>query len=291
MPTAMTVAQLAAIQETAVLKFHNGAAFFADTTAPHVTSLFDSSGNFSGQLPAGYYSGGGTDASGLTISRAISMTDANIWQSTEPVRSDKTADKRQIKVKLSETTRVSQALQESVPISAITWDGTPLQIDHDPYADEPERRVLLLAQDTTRNIIFARYFPRVKVTAFADQSMQRATEYMYDLTFDAYKDNTFGTSSCWFAGGTGWAGLVAAGTTITVTPTTATLSLAGVKTQQLAVTSGATNVTGSATFVSSNPAVATVNSSGLVTGVSAGTATVTSSYAGATATTAVTVTA
>jgi uncharacterized protein YjdB len=53
--------------------------------------------------------------------------------------------------------------------------------------------------------------------------------------------------------------------------------------QQLVVTASMTdgslpNVTGSATFVSANPAVATVSTTGIVTGVSAGSTTITVTY-------------
>lgn len=58
---------------------------------------------------------------------------------------------------------------------------------------------------------------------------------------------------------------------MTVTPASASIAVAG--TQQLTVNKGGSS--GALTYVSSNPAVATVNSSGLVTGVAAGSATIT----------------
>lgn len=65
-------------------------------------------------------------------------------------------------------------------------------------------------------------------------------------------------------------------TGVTVAPTNATLSLAGVKTQQLTPTIAPTTATNKAvTYSSSAPAVATVSASGLMTGVSVGTATIT----------------
>ena len=80
---------------------------------------------------------------------------------------------------------------------------------------------------------------------------------------------------------------------ITVTPTTAAVTVAAgpSKTKQLAVTdSNNIDRTASATFTSDTPAKATVSATGLITGVAAGSATVTSSWNGFTATTAVTVT-
>ncbi len=81
------------------------------------------------------------------------------------------------------------------------------------------------------------------------------------------------------------------GTTIVVSPAAKTLSLAGVKTQQVTVSSASVDVTGTSTFVSSNPAVATVSASGLVTGVAVGSANITATYQGASAVSAITVTA
>lgn len=63
-------------------------------------------------------------------------------------------------------------------------------------------------------------------------------------------------------------------TTITVTPPTASLDVSDANTQQLTVVVGPTGAPQLVNYVSSNPAIATVNSSGLVTPVSAGSATI-----------------
>lgn len=83
---------------------------------------------------------------------------------------------------------------------------------------------------------------------------------------------------------------------IAVDPTTATLSLAGTTTQQLAVTAtrddGSTDdVSATATYSSSDETKATVDATGLVTAVAAGNATITATYKTKTATCDVTVTA
>lgn len=66
-------------------------------------------------------------------------------------------------------------------------------------------------------------------------------------------------------------------TSIAVTPATANVAVGA--TQQLAVaTNLGVDVTATATYTSSDPAVATVDAAGLVTGVAAGTATITASY-------------
>lgn len=65
-------------------------------------------------------------------------------------------------------------------------------------------------------------------------------------------------------------------TGVSLTPATATLSLAGTTTQQLTATVAPVNATNSAvTYVSSAPSIATVSSTGLVTAVAVGSATIT----------------
>ncbi|MBY0440986.1 MAG: Ig-like domain-containing protein [Mycobacteriaceae bacterium] len=87
-------------------------------------------------------------------------------------------------------------------------------------------------------------------------------------------------------------GLYAPLTGITVTPSTKSLVLSGIKTQQLAVVdSNTVTRTALATYVSANPAIATVSSSGLITGVATGSTTVTATFHGFTGSCAVTVTA
>ena len=78
-------------------------------------------------------------------------------------------------------------------------------------------------------------------------------------------------------------------TGISVAPTTATLSLSGTSTQQLTATLAPAGATGTVTWSSSDDAIATVSASGLVTGVAAGSATITATCEGFTATCAVTV--
>lgn len=80
-------------------------------------------------------------------------------------------------------------------------------------------------------------------------------------------------------------------TGISVAPTTATLSLAGTTTQQLTATLAPSGATGTVTWTSSDATVAEVSSGGLVTGKAIGTATITATCEGFTATCAVEVTA
>lgn len=80
-------------------------------------------------------------------------------------------------------------------------------------------------------------------------------------------------------------------TGIAVAPKTATLSLAGTTTEQLAATLSPAGATGTVTWTSSDDTIATVSATGLVTAVGIGTATITASCEGFTDTCAVEVTA
>ncbi len=89
---------------------------------------------------------------------------------------------------------------------------------------------------------------------------------------------------------------VSAATALSITVTAGSTQFAKGTTTQLQTTATLTNgttqdVTSQATYTSSAPAVATVNSSGVVTGVSIGTAVITASYEGQTATATITITA
>ena len=117
---------------------------------------------------------------------------------------------------------------------------------------------------------------------------------MYPVTMQFLKHKTLGYATRITYAGPGWKPLAAdAGfyppvTSITVSPSTATKAAAA--TQQLTVTdNNGRNVTALATYVSSAPSKATVNSSGLVTAVATGSATITATYKGFNGTCAVTV--
>lgn len=87
--------------------------------------------------------------------------------------------------------------------------------------------------------------------------------------------------------GPGGSTLIIATTSLAVTPETASVVVAA--TTQLTATPTPANASGTTTWASSDPAVATVSASGLVTGVTAGSATITATRGGKTDTCAVTV--
>ncbi len=133
--------------------------------------------------------------------------------------------------------------------------------------------------------------PRATLQKSGDIQFNDDGVAIYPVTLQLLKDGTLGYATRVTYAGPGFAPLAAAFgqvSAIVVTPATAALAVAA--TQQLVVTdSDGTNVTALASYVSGTPANATVNSSGLVTAVAAGTSTITATYLGETDTCVVTV--
>lgn len=208
----VTVASLQNVNNDAVLKFQIGAMLVADSGASPLTTPFDGTGALQA-FPAGYQSAGYTDAGGLNVSRAISVSEVTAWQTVQPVRMDVTADKMTFKVKLIETNPVTLALQEGLTLASTVLTPT-FSSARDSQGLQPQRRVILLAEDTAHNVIMVRYLPNAKLTAISsDTSYQRSTELTYDFQLDAYPSpdllDASGNptdSQIWF-GGSGWATL------------------------------------------------------------------------------------
>lgn len=223
-----TVEEIYSPDNENILKLHVGAAIFGDIGADPITDIFNADGSLA-PLPAGYFSAGLTDTSGITTNRTISVTDVMSWQSVESQRSDVDSDKLAFQVKFQETLNpVVVALQEGKKLAdAIDrMEGVNhYSFDKDPSGVQPRRRCLLIGHDTLRDIIIARYLPNVTLTAIGSMSWQRATEIMNDLTFDAYVDPTYtsdespnGTASRYFVGGPGLGAIEATNPAIPVPP-------------------------------------------------------------------------
>ena len=164
-------------------------------------------------------------------------------------------------------------------------------------------RAVLLAWDSYNGKDVWLYWiaNHVEVGEREDQSLvdSNVIEHGVSLSFDT--DPAVGLPVIFGACGDGFRDLMAATDTggfypavtgITVTPstTTATVALGANHTRQLVVAdSNSLDRTATATYVSSDPTKATVSPVGLVTGVAAGTATITATYLGKTATCSVTV--
>lgn len=289
----ISVASLEALNQAGVLKFTNKALMVGDGDASPLTTPFDSSAALQA-FPAGYYSGGSITTDGVTISADMSADAVNIDQAVAAVRNDVTSDTLSLKVAFAETgNKVVQALFMNQNIADVAL--TPFFKATRPASGiQPKRRLIMVSEDTLRNIILVQFFGTATVTAKDDLQLARSTATSWGCTLSPVPDNDIidddGNPSdmTQWIGGSGWAALAG---TLSLSPATATLSLAGTTTQQLTATFGSTDVSSTATYTSSDTDTATVSSSGLVTGEAAGTATITASYEGHSATSSITVTA
>lgn len=130
-------------------------------------------------------------------------------------------------------------------------------------------------------------FSKVKLDSVDNQDIKDDGAASYKMTFKGQTDNQVGFPVLQGWCGPGWrklvhkTGFVAAPTSIDATPATASITAAAGAghTQQITVTaSNGINITPDCTFVSATPAKATVNSTGLVTGVASGSSVITVTF-------------
>ncbi len=148
------------------------------------------------------------------------------------------------------------------------------------------RAYLVATDDVNGEDIYAYYImPRVKLVNVDNQESQDDDATSYQMTFRAFRDKEAGFAVLQGWCGDGWrqlvhkTGFVAVPTSIDATP--AAPSVVEAATQQIAVTgSNGINYTPDCTYASDDTDTATVSATGLITGVSAGSATVTVTYGG-----------
>lgn len=146
------------------------------------------------------------------------------------------------------------------------------------------RAYLIATDDVNGEDLYAYYvMPRVKLVNVANQDSKDNDAVAYTLTFQAFRDNNMGFSVLQGWCGPGWrklvhkTGFVAEPTSIEATPGTATISTSGTSQISVAADNGI-NVTPDCVYTSSDKTKATVSSTGLISGVASGSATITVSF-------------
>lgn len=191
-----------------------GAAFVAPTTASAITStnLF-TSGALIGTLPTGWKSCGYATKEGARFSRSVSSADTESWSSVQPTRSDKTEDKDTFQIDFQETNKQTLSMFTGADLTSVALSATgALSVQKPALPPDRYYRFLIVGQDTDsagNAIIIARFFPKVKPTAFTDQTWSDASEIQYGFTFDAYIDSTLSYSRDDIYGGPGFLALAA----------------------------------------------------------------------------------
>ncbi|MFV2198461.1 Ig-like domain-containing protein [Nocardiopsis sp. LOL_012] len=292
-----TVESQYTVTKSAVFKGLFVAVFVADATAALPTELFDADGNLN-TLPPGWYPVGYLTEDGMTHSRERDIAETMAAQEAASIRDDVQADTSTSQIVMLETSPVAIALYEGLLFTQLgTQLGTPLSWAKPAVPKVINRRFLFVAVDYSKTTgaekIRARLYPSGAVTEIGDETENRSDAKGYECTVKAYKDVQAGTDVLHWMDGPGWRELATpAATSVTVAP--ATVSVAEAATTQLSATltytdTSTTDVTSAAAWSSSDETVALV-SAGEVTGVGAGTATVTATHTGLSGTCEVTVT-
>jgi hypothetical protein len=261
----------------------------APYSATPATTLED---NTTGELvvPAAYQSMGHFQKkAGLNIMTDFQSQDIEAYGETDPIRTIISRRKTSFDFTMFQNQRSVLEVFYATDFSAVTpsaFGGVVLQSPGRPQ--NKTYRAAVIGQDDRdgRNIWVYWLFPKVKLDKVDNQTLNDDGVIEYKPTLVAFKDDTLGYSVSQGFAGPGWrdivdeAGFKTAPTSISVTPTTATLSLAGTKTAQLTVTgNNGINLTANATYTSAQPSRFSVSSTGLITGLTSGAvANVTVSY-------------
>jgi hypothetical protein len=211
---------LAQLQTELIRKPLSGSAFIAEASAeaidlsgwttysagpPEVIDL--------APLPEGYEDLGYLTDDGMAFSLDTTSSDVTSFQSTQPTRSDITAETATLTVNAQETKLLTLGLYTGATLSSIVADADTGAVS----ILKPERpssryyRVFCLSVDETEDgeIYIGRFMPRAKVTGKAEQQHAKADAALqWGVTFTGYKDSTLGTAEAYVFGGPGWKALL-----------------------------------------------------------------------------------
>lgn len=268
------------------------AALFAPISSAPITTLEDPA---TGDLVtlSDYTSAGIIEkGAGVNIGNDDTSTDIEAYGDADPVRT--IISKRTVSFQANFLETNYQTLEKfwGTSLASVTpssYGGIVIQAPAMPKSIY--YRCVLLGQDDVQGNDLYPYWilPKVKLDQVDNQTMKDDGTIAYNMTFKAYKESSVGFSVANGFAGPGWAhlvaraGFVAAPTSFTVTGTPSSSSVtaaagAGHTTQLKVTGSNGINYTPLATYSSSNPSKATVSSTGLVTGVASGSATINISY-------------
>lgn len=269
------------------------------TTVP--TALTDATGLI--DLPPEWEKAGEISRDDVSVGGEGNTENIVGYGSLIPRRVIKTEESMAFSFKAQETRRVNYELFFGDDLSDVVPDANGEWRAYKGSGGELlYKSVILIGLDgTAAKPIFPFWiFPKMSPSSSGEIPLSMSAAIELPITLNAYEDPDFGPSGAYVAYGMAGAGAkdiqadmgFSAATSITVAPATTSLSLAGTTTRQLVVTDNlGANRTSECTFASDAASKATVSTSGLVTAVAEGSATVTVSLGSMTATCAVTVTA
>lgn len=254
-------------------------------------------------IPPGYKSVGHFEKqAGLTLGNEFDSKDVEAYGEPEPIRT--IINKRSTTFDFSMFQNQRNVLEliwteDFSDVQPSAFGGIVLEAPKTPK--NIYYRAILVGMDDRENRELWVYWllPKVKLEKIDNQTLNDDNVIEYKPTLKAFRDDTVGYSVAQGFAGPGWRDIVATAgfgsalTAISATPATTTVTAAtgvGHTVQLLVEGDNGINYTPDAKFVSSAPDKATVSASGLVTGVAAGSATITVTKGALTDTVAVTVT-
>ncbi|ABS03200.1 hypothetical protein [Kineococcus radiotolerans] len=191
-----------------VRKTLTGGLWIADEDATVLTrsNLLGADGTFA-TLPLDYKFSGLTTTDGLRAARAQEQEDISSWQLREPVRSELTTDTETVQVDFMETSKTTIELYTGADLSNVTYVNGAFEIPKPELPPSRYYRVLRVAIDLVdgEEYYFINFYPRMKVTNFADQADTREGALQWGVTLTAYNDGDVGYSKNHMQGGPGFA--------------------------------------------------------------------------------------
>ncbi len=289
----VALAEIRDVKQGQIRKGLAGAVLLGREGATEITTLTTGAGSELAAIPTGsngYQSLGRVARDGSpTFTPEQEQSEVQTWGELEASRVDAISKTTTIAWTCQDTRKSTLELSTGLDLSQVWADATTgeVQIVEPTEPDITYYRAMFLMVDGRGSDAFfiARYCPRFVVTTVGEESWNQENPLVYPFTGRALLDAELGYAVKRFYGGPGWkaaldeSGFVPEPTSVSVTPATASIAVAA--TQQLsALDSNGTIVTSAVTWSSSDPTKATVNASGLVTGVAAGSATITATYLG-----------
>lgn len=205
-------------QNELIRKALDGSAFIAPVDADPIATLTTAVGTGVSAvvsltaLPTDWDDLGFLTDDGMSFSREVANSDVTSFGSITPTRTDVTSDTSTMTVTCQETKLLTIGLATGADLSAATPDANTGEI----RVEKPARpagkhyRVLSLAVDQgdAGEIYVARFFPRAKVSNFAEQSFGGDSPITWGVTLTGEEDSTLGYSESWLFGGAGWKALL-----------------------------------------------------------------------------------
>ncbi|ALY07333.1 major tail protein [Mycobacterium phage MkaliMitinis3] len=256
------------------------------------------------EIPAGYKSVGHFQKqAGLTLGNEFDSKDIEAYGEPEPIRT--IINKRTTTFDFSMYQNQRNVLeliwtQDFSDVEPSEFGGIVLEAPKVPKNIYYRAILVGLDDRNDREVWVYWLMPKVKLDRLDNQTLNDDNVIEYKPTLKAFRDDTVGYSVAQGFAGPGWRDIVATAgfgralTALTITPNAPSVTVASgaSHTAQLLVEGdNGINYTPDCTFVSSDPTKATVSASGLVTGVAAGSTTITAKKGALEVTATVTVTA